>query len=154
AAAAQSRYIAYGDSITQGFGDDESRTEKGYPPRLEQLLMQRGKMATVVNAGLGGETTIQGVMRLDSVLASSSSPGDVLLVMEGTNDIGEKVSLETVTFNLEKMARKAAAVGVSTVHATVIPRMPTANTDGTNKVTEQFAEMVRDLAATNGRQLA
>jgi acyl-CoA thioesterase-1 len=153
AAGAQTRYIAFGDSITEGFGDDMSRTEKGYPPRLQALLQARGKNAVVENDGLGGETTIQGVMRLGSVLQSAAS-GDVLLAMEGTNDIGEKVSLETITFNLDKMAKKAAAVGVSTVHTTIIPRAPTANTDGSNEATGALAAMVRELAFSNGRKLA
>jgi acyl-CoA thioesterase-1 len=152
AAAAQTRYLAFGDSITQGYGDDPNRAQAGYPPRLQALLAQRGQSAVVKNAGLGGETTIEGVSRLGSALAQN--PADVLLLMEGTNDVNEKVSLETITFNLNKMAKKAAALGVSTVHATIIPRRPEANTDPTNKVTGEFAAMIRELAAANDRKLA
>ncbi len=152
AAGAQTRYIAFGDSITQGFGDDESRPQKGYPPRLQALLTSRGQSATVLNAGLGGETTAEGVSRLNSVLAQN--PADVLLLMEGTNDINEKVSLETTTFNLDRMAKKAANAGLSTVHATIIPRRPTANTDPSNVETGELAAMIRELAATTGRRLA
>jgi len=152
AAGAQTRYLAFGDSITQGYGDDDSRVQKGYPPRLQALLAQRGQSAVVINAGLGGETTAEGVSRLGSVLAQN--PADVLLLMEGTNDINERVSLETTTFNLDKMAKKAGAAGLSTVHATIIPRRPTANTDPANQETAQLAARIRELAAANDRKLA
>lgn len=151
-AAAQTTYIAFGDSITAGYHDDPARARPGYPPRLEALLQQRGKSAVVVNAGLNGETTAEGVTRLSSVLASQ--PGNTLLLMEGTNDINEKVSIETTIFNLDRMAKKAEAVGMTVVHASVIPRLPSANYDGDNQVTGRFAISVRDLAATAGRQLA
>ncbi|HXO19133.1 MAG TPA: GDSL-type esterase/lipase family protein [Thermoanaerobaculia bacterium] len=150
-AAAQTRYIAFGDSITFGVGDDPNRAESGYPPRLQALLAFRGVSATVSNQGLPGEDTAGGLSRLDRVLAAG---GDVLLLMEGTNDVNEKVSVETTAFNLEAMAEKAAASGLSTVHLTVIPRMPDANTDGSNRLTAELAGRVRGLAWANGRKLA
>lgn len=152
AAAQVTTYIAFGDSITHGYGDDPNRAEKGYPPRLQALLEQRGRNAVVINAGLNGETTAEGVSRLPSVLAQN--PANVLLLMEGTNDINAKVSLETITFNLDRMAQKAAAAGLSTVHATLIPRDPAANTDGSNQETGQLAARIRELAASRDRQLA
>lgn len=152
AAAQTTRYLAFGDSITQGYGDDDSRAQKGYPPRLQALLAQRGKSAVVINAGLGGETTAEGLSRLGPVLAQN--PADVLLLMEGTNDINEKVSLETTTFNLDAMAKKANAAGLSTVHATIIPRRPTANADPDNQVTGQLAARIREIASANERKLA
>ncbi|HUP42447.1 MAG TPA: GDSL-type esterase/lipase family protein, partial [Thermoanaerobaculia bacterium] len=100
-AAAQTKYIAFGDSITNPGGDfdDPSRPcpeECGYPPRLEDLLQEAGIEAEVVNAGLGGEDTAQGLSRLDGVLAQEG--GDVLLLMEGTNDISRGLSPETIRF--------------------------------------------------------
>ncbi|HJS36702.1 MAG TPA: GDSL-type esterase/lipase family protein, partial [Burkholderiales bacterium] len=85
--------LAFGDSITFGTGDDTTRAELGYPPRLEALLVQRGRSAVVINAGVPGETTMEGVSRINSVLDPG---GEVLLLMEGTNDIGNRVPIETV----------------------------------------------------------
>lgn len=147
----QTRYLAFGDSLTEGAGDDEEREEKGYPPRLESLLVERGVDATVENHGLGGETTAAGLTRLDEVLLGG---GDVLLLMEGTNDISRRISEETVRFNLSEMARKAEAQGLSTVYATVAPRLPTANTDGSNRATARLAGQIRDVAWAEGRPLA
>lgn len=144
-------YVAFGDSITQGFGDDPNRAEMGYPPRLEALLQQRGQAAEVRNEGLGGETTTEAVSRITQAL----EPGDdVLLLMEGTNDIGEQLlSNETIAFNLDRIAERAEDRGLTVVHATVIPRF-NANYDPQNIVTGDFNGRVRDLAWLDERKLA
>jgi acyl-CoA thioesterase I len=152
AAQAQTRYIAFGDSLTEGVGDDPARALKGYPPRLESLLNSRGQSATVQNAGLSGETTVQGLARLPGVI-SRANPGDVLLLMEGTNDINERVSNETSIFNLDQMAARGENRGMRVVHATVPPRLPSANFDGDNQITASFAAAVRDLAWSRQRSL-
>ena len=94
-------YLAFGDSITMGVGDDPERPEPGYPPRLEALLSTGGNTVTVENHGLGGEETSEGVTRLSEVLSGAQS-GDTLLLMEGTNDVSRDVSVETVVFNLNE----------------------------------------------------
>lgn len=144
-------YVAFGDSITQGVGDDTNRAEKGYPPRLEALLQQRGQSAEVRNEGLAGETTGEGVSRIGQAL----DPGDdVLLLMEGTNDIGnQNVSNETIVHNLDRIAEKAKERGLSVVHITVIPRYR-ANFDSSNIVTGDFNGRVRELAWSTERKLA
>jgi lysophospholipase L1-like esterase len=150
AAAQTTTYVAFGDSITFGVGDDPARAEKGYPPRLEALLQSRGKTADVRNEGLPGETTAEGVTRITAAL----KPGDnVLLLLEGTNDVG-KISVETTQFNLSEIARKAKAAGVTTVHSTLTPRLPSATNDGDNQLTEQVAVEVRELAFEEARDLA
>ena len=147
------KYIAFGDSITFGVGD--SRAQPGYPPQLETLLISRGLSADVVNAGLSGETTTLGVSRINSVLNSSgASSGDVLLLMEGTNDVNDRVSNETIVFNLDAMADRAEARGLQAVHATLVPRLPTANYDGKNEVNEALAGAIRELAWSAERRLA
>jgi lysophospholipase L1-like esterase len=141
-------YVAFGDSITEGTGDEEGG---GYPPRLEALLIARGRNADVRNRGVAGETTVDGLARIDSVLAQG---GDVFLLMEGTNDIPHNVSVETIAFNLDEMAERAESAGMDVIVATVIPRSPTANVDRENIITQQLAETIRDLAGTTERELA
>jgi acyl-CoA thioesterase-1 len=149
--AAQTVYLAFGDSITAGSFDDPQRAEKGYPPRLEDLLVARGLDAEVVNHGLPGESTAEALSRIDSVLAGG---GDVLLLMEGTNDVGQKVSNETIAVNIAEMARRAEAQGLETVHATVIPRLPTVGHDPRNIITRDLNGKIRELAHEEGRNLA
>ena len=129
-------FLAFGDSITEGYGDTSS-LGGGYPSRLERWLRQEGYDAIVENHGVGGETTSSGLSRIDSVLAGG---GDYLLLMEGTNDISRRASVETIAFNLDEMAARAEALDIIAVHATVIPRIPTAPVDASNAATSALAQ--------------
>src|SRR5262249_61665352 len=106
-AADTQRYIAFGDSIPEGFGDTKGLG--GYPARLQTLLVSRGQTsATVVNAGLSGETSAGGLSRINRTLVGAAA-GDTLLLMEGTNDVNARISPETTAFNLDQIAQRAEA---------------------------------------------
>lgn len=141
------RLLAFGDSITYGYGDT-SNPGGGYPPRLQRWLRQQGYDCVAETYGVGGETTASGLSRLDSVLENG---GDFLLLMEGTNDISQRVGIETIRFNLDEMASRAEAAGIVPVHATVIPRIPTAPVDNTNAATSALAHAIRELATETHR---
>ncbi|HEY4592948.1 MAG TPA: GDSL-type esterase/lipase family protein [Thermoanaerobaculia bacterium] len=146
-------YLAFGDSITFGVGDDPTRTNPGYPPRLQSLLVTAGVNATVMNFGNPGEKTPDGLTRIDAVLANGKA-GDALILMEGTNDINKSISLETTIFNLDTMAGKAEARSMGVIQATVIPRPPDAKVDPDNLLTEQLNGRIRNLAGVRGRKEA
>ncbi len=139
--------LAFGDSITQGYGDT-SGLGGGYTLRLEHWIDQQGYDSVVENFGVGGERTAQGLSRIDSVLAGG---GDFLLLMEGTNDISHHVSVESIRFNLDEMANRAEALGMVAVHATVIPRIPTAPVDPDNSATAALASAIRSLGLEKSR---
>lgn len=152
---AQDRYIAFGDSVTEGFGfDGDCMTDCGYPSRLEGLLQADGLAVTVENYGLGGERTPTGVDRIEQALMDANAgPNDLVLLMEGTNDITQQISPETTLFNLDSMARKALQRGAQTLHATLIPRFPDATVDAENVLNEQMARNIRDLSFSSTRDL-
>lgn len=142
-------YVAYGDSITSGTGDTEPEGQQaGYPIRLEQLL---GGGVSVVNRGQPGGTTIELVNDFDQEALPFA--GDVLLLMAGTNDTSREFAPEDTIANLNTMARRANNFGISTVHATIIPRWPEARVDVENDRTANLSGRIRDLAGRNGRQL-
>lgn len=143
-------YRAFGDSITFGTGAEPNAP--GYPARLERMLNNQGsEQARVANHGLGSETTVGGVSRIDRVLELG---GDVLLLMEGTNDVGSSIGRETTLRNLDVMANKAVNRGFRVVHATVIPRYPAASRDSDNRLTTLLNYAIRDLASRRAsRQL-
>jgi lysophospholipase L1-like esterase len=151
---AQTGYIAFGDSITFGVGDDPLRAEKGYPPRLQALLQGAGVNAVVKNFGIGGEDTQQGLARIDGVLQVNAAAGDVFLLMEGTNDISRGYTIESIRFNLNEMAKRAEARGLSVVHATTIPRLPNAKVDPQNVTNTRLNQNIRDMAGFRERKLA
>lgn len=120
------RYLAFGDSITNGTGETDPN-ENGYPSRLQKLLRQSGQAeAVVVPFGVGGETTAEGLSRINSVL---NTGGDFIFIMEGTNDILRNISVRTTTSNLEKMVDRSLSAGVSPIWASVIPLRPNALTE-------------------------
>ena len=143
-------FLAFGDSITDGYGDT-SNPGGGYPPRLQRWLRQQGYDCVVESHGVGGETTSSGLSRIDSVLAGG---GDYLLLMEGTNDISQRVGVESIRFNLDEMASRAEALGMVVVHASVIPRVPTAPVDADNSATSALALAIRTMGVESHRAVA
>ncbi|MCD6419586.1 MAG: hypothetical protein J7L41_02570 [Synergistetes bacterium] len=108
------KYLAFGDSITEGCPYGPSG---GYPVRLQALL---GDGAVVVNAGVGGEKTPEGVRRYESVL-HNNKPGFVL-ILEGSNDATHfpKDVDETIN-NLKFMVEKAKENATIPIIGTIPP---------------------------------
>jgi lysophospholipase L1-like esterase len=147
----QTVYLAFGDSITEGVGDDPLRTTKGYPPRLEALLVAANVNARVLNRGKEGMTSAEAVSLINSTLQGSNA--DTLILMIGTNDI-PLVSNETILHDIEEVGRRAAARAVDTIHATLYPRRNDASRDADNAVTARVSGMIRELAWRTQRKLA
>ncbi len=151
AEAADKRVLAFGDSITVGHGDGgvlcpDPSSPGGYPPRLQLGLAVRGIDAMVLNYGACGERTDSGVTRIDGVLGAG---GDVIVLMEGTNDVSARLSFETTVFNLNEMANKAVLAGVEPVLASIVPRGPDSGTDTNNGKTFTIGNELRIDAAEN-----
>ena len=97
-------YVAIGDSITSGYGDDLAsddisldgrNTGGGYTPLLnDHLTSIKGYPHTVINEGLDSETTQEGLSRLPSVLAKYPEASR-FLILYGTNDSPTWASLES-----------------------------------------------------------
>ncbi|MBO1924113.1 GDSL-type esterase/lipase family protein [Thiomicrorhabdus sp. 6S3-12] len=85
--------LAFGDSLTEGYGVPESAS---YPTVLQTLSGHE-----VVNAGVSGETTDQGLLRLQQLLAERQF--DLVILFEGGNDILQKRSYAQIEANLRKM---------------------------------------------------
>lgn len=87
--------VALGDSFTQGYGVSDP-----YPNRLSRQLGE-----TVVNEGLGGETSGGGYRRIDEmVLAYDPSH---ILILYGANDINGGLNLRDTAANIASMAEYA-----------------------------------------------
>jgi lysophospholipase L1-like esterase len=117
----ETKYIAFGDSITYGELDGVSDPTVGYVPLLNTKLDAVFGLTNVINAGVPGETTYGGLARINSVL--STFRGRYILVMEGTNDVKAiEKPLETSIYNLREICRRCLLAGALPVLATVIPR--------------------------------
>jgi acyl-CoA thioesterase I len=123
---AKTRFVAFGDSITQGAVSLAPLIMLGppdtYPLKLEQMLLEQypSQPIVVVNEGIGGEDTRGGARRLPQVLAADKP--EVLLLLEGINNLG--ASTATQVNALRTMITEAQNRGVEVLIATVMPVLP------------------------------
>ncbi|MFQ6370895.1 GDSL-type esterase/lipase family protein [Shewanella sp. YIC-542] len=96
------RILAFGDSLTAGNGAGEN---EDYPARLATLCG-----CEVINAGVPGEVTALGRQRLPLLLEEMQP--DVLILLEGGNDILRGVPRVQIRENLQQMLLDAKAMAV------------------------------------------
>lgn len=101
--------VALGDSLTAGFGIDAGLS---WPYLLQTRLQERGYTHRIVNSGISGDTTADGLARIDWIL--QQKPWMVLLEL-GANDALSQVPIQTVRSNLDAMINKCQAAGAKVV---------------------------------------
>jgi lysophospholipase L1-like esterase len=89
--------LAFGDSLTFGVGTTKINS---YPSVLAQMTG-----LNVINAGVSGETTTDGLARLPELL--DRTVPDLLILIEGGNDILRNQSKSTLKTNLQQMIELA-----------------------------------------------
>ncbi len=89
--------ITFGDSLTYGYGAD---TKDSYPSVLSNISRHK-----VINAGLSGELSAQGLKRLPSVLKDSDAK--LMILCHGGNDIIQRRSQKELKSNLKAMVKIA-----------------------------------------------
>lgn len=98
------KIIAFGDSLTAGFGLAE---KESYPFLLQEKLKADGYDFEVVNAGVSGDTSLGGLERSDWVLEQENAR--ILILELGANDLFRGVPVAKMKENLGKIIRKAKA---------------------------------------------
>lgn len=103
--------VAFGDSLSAGFGADPGQS---YPDFMQQDLDQRGYRYRVVNAGISGDTTTDGLERIGTVTALRPS---VAILEFGGNDGLRGLPVTTTRANLEQMILALQKTGAKVVLA-------------------------------------
>ena len=103
--------VAFGDSLTAGYGVPPG---SGYPGFLQRELDRRGLPYRVVNEGVSGETTAQGLARCEAALARKPRWA---VVCFGANDGLRGLSTEKMEANLREIVRRFLAAGVNVLLA-------------------------------------
>ncbi len=102
ATSARPKIVAFGDSLTAGFGLTE---RESYPYLLQERLNADGYNYEVVNAGVSGDTSLGGLERVDWVLEQD---GVQILILElGANDLLRGIPVSKMKTNLDKIIEKA-----------------------------------------------
>lgn len=103
--------VCFGDSLTAGFGAADGAS---YPDFLQKDLDRTGFRYRVVNEGVSGDTTKDGVDRLPDVLALHPA----LVVVEfGGNDGLRGLKVETTRQNLATIIQGLQTAGIKVVLA-------------------------------------
>ncbi|MEA3232885.1 MAG: GDSL-type esterase/lipase family protein [Thermodesulfobacteriota bacterium] len=114
--------LTMGDSITAGspynLHGDGNRVGP-YQGDLERILHNNGLPSNVYNWGKSGEMTPDGVNRISNVLSSRSA--DLILIMEGTNDVTNGISSNTTAANIGIMIDKSISRRVTPIVGTITP---------------------------------
>ena len=103
--------VCFGDSLTAGYGTDPGES---YPDYLQADLDAQGYKYHVVNAGVSGNTTKDGVNRLASVIAMRAN---LVIVEFGGNDGLRGVPVADSRANLDTILAKLKASGTKVVIA-------------------------------------
>ncbi len=105
ALAANDVVVAFGDSLTYGTG---AKAEESYPVVLGQLINRQ-----VVRAGVPGEVTAQGVLRLPQMLDEHSP--QLVIVCLGGNDMLRRADPAQTKANLHAMLQMLKERGIAAV---------------------------------------
>lgn len=96
--------LAFGDSLFAGYRLEPSES---YPAQLQAALRDAGTNATVVNAGVSGDTTAAGRQRFVFTLDSQETQPDLIILELGGNDLLRGFPVEETRTNMEAMLAEA-----------------------------------------------
>lgn len=139
-AATLKRVLAFGDSLTAGYGLPAGDS---LPAQLEKRLTADGLDVKVINAGVSGDTTAMGLERLDYAL--SGEPVHVAVLALGANDMLQGLPPKDTRANLERMIEIFRAKGVTVILA----GMASSNNWG-QAYRQEFDSIYPDLATKYG----
>jgi len=105
AMAAPVRILAFGDSLTAGYGLPEG---DGFVPQLQMALQKMGREVSVINGGVSGDTTAGGLSRLDWMLTDKP---DVVILELGANDMLRGLPPAEARANLDAIIQRIRQSG-------------------------------------------
>ncbi|WP_432773766.1 arylesterase [Francisella salimarina] len=92
--------IAFGDSLTAGYGVDKY---DNYPSQLSRMIGE-----PVINMGISGETTGQALLRIEDVVQANPK---IVMVSLGANDLRKRIPAKEAFVNLKRIVNILQANG-------------------------------------------
>lgn len=105
------RIVAFGDSLTAGYG---LKPGEGFPEQLARLLKAKGHSFEMSNAGVSGDTTAAGLSRLDWAVPEGT---DAVILEFGANDALSGRSPGDAKRNLEAIITRLKVRGIDVLVA-------------------------------------
>jgi acyl-CoA thioesterase-1 len=99
--------VCFGDSLTAGYGTDPGES---YPDQLQKLLDAKGYGYRVLNSGISGNTSKDGLDRIERVAAKHPK---VVVVEFGGNDGLRGLPLEQTEANIAEMIERLQKDGAT-----------------------------------------
>ena len=142
AAAAETRILFLGDSITAGLGVEK---EQAYPHLVGEALRLKGyKNITIINAGISGSTSASAFSRLQWHMRIKP---DILVLALGANDGLRGLSTQKMKTNLDKAIQYALDQGIKVILAGMeIP--PNYGSQYTKDFRDVFKELAKEYKIT------
>ena len=151
------KILCFGDSVTFGVTQQYSgsggirpvlTTVEGYVPKLWRLLEERfGTGFELVNEGIGGENTREGLDRIDTMIRRHEP--DLILILEGIVDVNNDVArFPVVRSNLAEMMRIGILRGKFVIIGTYLP----VNPDGFRVFAVENITRLNDVIRQEGKR--
>jgi acyl-CoA thioesterase-1 len=137
--AAPVRIVVLGDSLVAGY---QLKASDAFPAQLERALRAQGHAVDVINAGVSGDTTANGLERLRWTVPERT---DAVILELGANDALRGLDAGRAKANLDKIVTTLKASGAEVLLAGMIaPR------NLGEEYTRAFDSMYPDLAKKHG----
>lgn len=136
------RLVAFGDSLTAGFGAEPGAS---FPDYLQKLIDAKQYSWNVINAGISGDTSTDGVARLPIVLEYQP---EIVVLELGANDGLRGIPVDATRANLEQMV-----VALQDAKATVVLAGMTLPPNYGPDYIKPFEKIFTDLSAKHKLKL-
>ncbi|MBI10050.1 MAG: arylesterase [Rhodospirillaceae bacterium] len=133
--ATEKSILAFGDSLTAGFGLNVSDS---FPSRLQIALRAAGHRVRVINGGVSGDTTAGGLARIDWLM---EDPPDLVIVELGGNDALRGLPPVGTQRNLNDIIKRSKEKGAKVILTGILapPNMGKAYTTAFNPIFRKLA---------------
>lgn len=129
------KIVAFGDSLTAGYG---LPTQDAFPAKLERALKAKGLTVEIENAGVSGDTSSGGLSRLDWSIPDGT---DAVILELGANDmlrgIDPAMTKKSLDAILARLKERNIAVLLCGMRAA--PNLGTHFADAFDKLYEELA---------------
>lgn len=149
----RTRFMAFGDSLTEGKVHLLIDYPESYTRRLQTLLQTRytAQTPTVVNVGVGGEAATTGVTRLPGQL--SAVRPEVVLLMDGANDLNSPEAashLSPAAEAVRQMVKASQASGAVVFLANLPPQRFGGRSAAGAPYVATYNDRLRTIASSTG----